>query len=154
MFLNNFPCCRNIFLDRGTRLRGQVLIGNKFGSILQSFRVIFYNSTAPAAVPPTTTSSWEPGSSNSNSWELSERGEDSWNLTAAQAQNTALSSAQTRDSEPSSNMADSWDFEDDVEEFQLEKITELRKEEERKERKRIRERDKVLGPEIFNIFDC
>jgi hypothetical protein len=40
-----------------------------------------------------------------------------------------------------------------VEEFQMEMITELRKEEERKERKRIRERDKVRRTQTFGRHD-
>ena len=118
-------------MDRETQLRGQCLVSNEFGTNLRSFRVIFYNSSAPAFQLANSSHS-----SNSSSEPAGEAGDSSWDLTTED--NTAL----IRDIE--SRMADSLDFEeDDVEEFQMEKIIELRKEEERKERKRIRERDKV-----------
>jgi hypothetical protein len=116
---------RDIFVDRESRLRGQCLVSNRFGSVLQNFRIVFYNSSAPAANNTAANATAEPSE------------ESGWNETAS------LSSLLVMDQQEH-HLADTWDLEEgDVEEFQMEMITELRKEEERKERKRIRERDKV-----------
>jgi len=99
-------------------------VSNRFGSVLQNFRIVFYNSSAPAANNTAASATAEPSE------------ESGWN-------ETSLSSLLVMDQQEH-HLADTWDLEEgDVEEFQMEMITELRKEEERKERKRIRERDKV-----------
>ena len=111
-------------MDRESRLRGQCLVSNRFGSVLQNFRIVFYNSSAPTANNTAASATAEP--SEGSGWH-----------------ETSLSSLLVMDQQEH-HLADTWDLEEgDVEEFQMEMITELRKEEERKERKRIRERDKV-----------
>jgi hypothetical protein len=111
-------------VDRESRLRGQCLVSNRFGSVLQNFRIVFYNSSAPTANNTAASATAEP--SEGSGWH-----------------ETSLSSLLVMDQQEH-HLADTWDLEEgDVEEFQMEMITELRKEEERKERKRIRERDKV-----------
>ena len=90
----------------------------------------------PSPSPPTGDGGLDPGDLGDGGG-----GGGSWNPLATPAYNTALPSHLVQEQE---ELEDTWDLEEgDVEEFQMQKITELRKEEERKERKRIRERDKV-----------